>query len=329
MHHDTKRDQLAFHAVHCASVTVMEGLGVGGDACLYDRHVIGAANRRRERCGCALDEGAAAHSGPLLRGLLVGGGLIQRPHRVRPEQVLPLELHVGRNPTPRLPVEYPLRAAGAVAEGARELCGTAKPIDEGCVVHDALNTTFIRFVNAMYINEAFTTGTIGEMHPSYIRLMEAAKKATQGTAQAISRPADLARHMIESPQRIHNWQVRGVSKEGAIKAEGLYGVSVSYVLDGTESQAPQQFSGPPLPPPNFADRREVTDTDWGLLQDVHLVMSDQELEQLRARAERTRRIAQVQLESVAAGAAPQPPRPSERVIRDESVPAHSPRRHTK
>jgi hypothetical protein len=71
-----------------------------------------------------------------------------------------------------------------------------------------------------------------EMHPSYVRLMEAAKKATAGTSQPISRPSQLARAMNESPQRIHNWQERGVSKEGAIKAEKLYGVSVNHILEG-------------------------------------------------------------------------------------------------
>jgi len=89
------------------------------------------------------------------------------------------------------------------------------------------------------------------MHPSYIRLMEAAKEATANTKQPISRPSDLARHMTESPQRIHNWQVRGVSKEGALKAETLYGVSANYVLEGAESKAsaaPQKNSGAPDEP---------------------------------------------------------------------------------
>lgn len=85
------------------------------------------------------------------------------------------------------------------------------------------------------------------MHPSYIRLMDAAKKATAGTSQPINRPAELARAMNESPQRIHNWQVRGVSKEGALKAETLYGVSANHILDGVESSrpavAPQQGAG--------------------------------------------------------------------------------------
>lgn len=168
-------------------------------------------------------------------------------------------------------------------------------------------------VNAMYINEVFTPPTIGPMHPSYIRLMEAAKMATGGTAREVHRPADLARDINESPQRIHNWRTRGVSKEGAIKAEKLYGVSATFILDGAEPRpSPTQPSGaPPAPPRDFADRREVTDSDWGLLQDVHLVMSDQELETLRARAERTRRIAQVQLENVSAAVGPAAPEPND------------------
>lgn len=101
-------------------------------------------------------------------------------------------------------------------------------------------------VNTACINKTFSARTIAAMHPSYIRLMEAAKEATANTKQPISRPSDLARHMTESPQRIHNWQVRGVSKEGALKAETLYGVSANYVLDGADSRpaaAPQKNAG--------------------------------------------------------------------------------------
>jgi hypothetical protein len=101
-------------------------------------------------------------------------------------------------------------------------------------------------VNAACINKPFNAGTIAAMHPSYIRLMEAAKEATANTSQPINRPSDLARHMNESPQRVHNWQVRGVSKEGALKAETLYGVSANYVLEGAESRpaaAPQKKPG--------------------------------------------------------------------------------------
>jgi phage repressor protein C with HTH and peptisase S24 domain len=38
--------------------------------------------------------------------------------------------------------------------------------------------------------------------------------------------------MSESKQTISNWKARGVSRDGAIKAERLYGVSVDWVLTG-------------------------------------------------------------------------------------------------
>jgi hypothetical protein len=116
-------------------------------------------------------------------------------------------------------------------------------------------------VNIACINKPFNAGTIAAMHPSYIRLLAAAKEATANTKQPISRPSDLARHMTESPQRIHNWQVRGVSKEGALKAETLYGVSANYVLEGAETKptaAPQKNLGAPDEPVQL-DHSEKTE----------------------------------------------------------------------
>lgn len=268
-------------------------------------------------------------SGRLLVDDLSGRGCLEKQDGCWTEQVLPLELHIRRNTSTCDPIEDSLRSPGAVPKSAGKLRGAAEPFDDGCVVHGTLNTTFIDEVNTVYINKVFSAGTIAHMDPSYTRLMAAAQKATQKAKDAIQRPADLARHMNESPQRIHNWQARGVSKEGALKAEVLYGVSATYILEGTELRTGTP-GGPPLPPPDFSDRREVTDTDWGLLQDVRLVMSDQELNELRERAERTRRIAQTQLEGFSAGAAPRTPRPSERVVLDELSPGKgSPRKHSK
>lgn len=120
----------------------------------------------------------------------------------------------------------------------------------------------IAAVNVTCINKPFNAGTIAAMHPSYIRLMESAKKATAGTSQPINRPADLARHMNESAQRIHNWQTRGVSKEGALKAETLYGVSANHILEGVDSPrvpaAPQQATGALLEPVQL-DHSEKTE----------------------------------------------------------------------
>ncbi|HEX7639850.1 MAG TPA: hypothetical protein VF457_15745 [Burkholderiaceae bacterium] len=89
-----------------------------------------------------------------------------------------------------------------------------------------------------YINELFSPETIQVMreHPSFTRLMEAARAATAGTPNAITTQAALARHMNESDQTIYNWKKRGgVSKEGAIKAERLYGTTADFILQGEGS----------------------------------------------------------------------------------------------
>lgn len=41
---------------------------------------------------------------------------------------------------------------------------------------------------------------------------------------------------------------------------------------------------PPPPPPGFADRHEVSDSDWATLEAVKLLMTDQEIASLRRRA---------------------------------------------
>lgn len=55
---------------------------------------------------------------------------------------------------------------------------------------------------------------------------------------------------------------------------------------------------PPAPGPRFADRREVSESDWGTLQDVLLVLEPAELERIRAKAERMRRVAAEQLDGL-------------------------------
>lgn len=58
---------------------------------------------------------------------------------------------------------------------------------------------------------------------------------------------------------------------------------------------------PPVPPPNFADRHEVSANDFAVLMDVRLVMTDAELANLQARADRIRAIAKQQWEAISAG----------------------------
>ncbi len=59
---------------------------------------------------------------------------------------------------------------------------------------------------------------------------------------------------------------------------------------------------PPAPPTNYADRREVFPSDWGTLQDVKLVMTEEELAAVRERADRIRRVAQQQMAELASAA---------------------------
>jgi len=82
---------------------------------------------------------------------------------------------------------------------------------------------------------------------------------------------------------------------------------------GAESVAPP----PPTPPPNFADRHEVSASDFALLMDVRLVMTDAELADLRARADRIRAIAKQQWEAISAGSAAKASKPATRPSRLE------------
>ena len=96
--------------------------------------------------------------------------------------------------------------------------------------------------------------------------------------------AELGRLIQASAQKMTNWKSRGVPpKEYADIALAL-GWSVDQLLGLAETS--QALAPPPLPPRDFKDRREVSDSDWGLLEDVKLVLSDQEISDIRARAQR-------------------------------------------
>ena len=81
---------------------------------------------------------------------------------------------------------------------------------------------------------------------------------------------------------------RAFTAENNAKAARFLNVPADWLATGDGSMLQ------PSLPRDFSDRREVSASDWGLLQDVQLVMSDEELASIRARAERTRRVAQVQ-----------------------------------
>lgn len=85
-------------------------------------------------------------------------------------------------------------------------------------------------VNTVYNNKMFNGPTMHFMKDSMKRLYLAAKHKAGDESQA-----DVARRMNKSAQQVHNWEARGVSQEGAIEAERVYGVSPRWLIDGIGS----------------------------------------------------------------------------------------------
>lgn len=67
------------------------------------------------------------------------------------------------------------------------------------------------------------------MHDSMKRLYRAAKDLRNVEGQT-----NVANLLGQTPQTVKNWESRGVSKHGAIAAEGCIGTRVNWVLHGTE-----------------------------------------------------------------------------------------------
>lgn len=75
---------------------------------------------------------------------------------------------------------------------------------------------FIHVANIAFNNKTFTSSTIGSMraiHETTQRLYVAAKKLRD-----VDGPANVARLLNESPQLLNNWERRGMSSAGIIKA---------------------------------------------------------------------------------------------------------------
>lgn len=82
-----------------------------------------------------------------------------------------------------------------------------------------------------------------ESHPSYARLFNLAKMATEKTPKPVEIDADLARLLDVSAQTIGNWKTRGVSKEGADIAERVLGCSSTFILLGDTVQMDEASKG--------------------------------------------------------------------------------------
>ena len=65
-----------------------------------------------------------------------------------------------------------------------------------------------------------------QIHPSVAGLYEAAR------LRGHDAPAVVARALNVSAQRLQNWEERGISKEGALAAQRLYGADANELLEG-------------------------------------------------------------------------------------------------
>jgi phage repressor protein C with HTH and peptisase S24 domain len=73
----------------------------------------------------------------------------------------------------------------------------------------------------------FTCRENGAMHMQMKRLYEAAEKLRGITGQS-----DIARAMNASPQTINNWEARGISNAGMLKAQAVFGCSATWLAEG-------------------------------------------------------------------------------------------------
>jgi transcriptional regulator with XRE-family HTH domain len=95
--------------------------------------------------------------------------------------------------------------------------------------------------------------------------------------------AEVARRVGVSPPTVSDWisgKIKKIEWAHAVKVADLYGFNAIWVASG---EGPMRASEPPPPPNGFADRHEVSESDWALLQSVKMLPA-KEVEAIRARA---------------------------------------------
>jgi hypothetical protein len=93
-----------------------------------------------------------------------------------------------------------------------------------------LNATFKQKSNVLCNKFMFPELTIGVMHETMERLYAAAEELKGLVGQS-----EVARHMVQSPQTLNNWEHRGMSKGGMLDAERLIGCSSVWLQTGRGS----------------------------------------------------------------------------------------------
>ena len=99
---------------------------------------------------------------------------------------------------------------------------------------------FIHIANAPFNNATFTSPTICRMrklHETAERLYRAAKKL-----RGVEGPANVGRLLNESPQLINNWERRGMSAAGMIRAASVIGCRADWLKTGEGRMADEGIS---------------------------------------------------------------------------------------
>ena len=106
-------------------------------------------------------------------------------------------------------------------------------------------------------NVAFSPLTIVAMHESAARLYQAANALARTSGQSA------VAHLLNlSPQRVKNWETRGVSNEGAILVQRVIGCNVNWLLEGSGSMTPGPATYPPTMPQAALGVREDDALSW-------------------------------------------------------------------
>lgn len=91
---------------------------------------------------------------------------------------------------------------------------------------------FTRAVNATLIHDLFSASRIEAVHESAARLLEFARQATGSSPTPVHDWAGLRAALDVTAAVLTNWKARGISKEGALRAEAVFGCSAHWVLTG-------------------------------------------------------------------------------------------------
>lgn len=97
---------------------------------------------------------------------------------------------------------------------------------------------FSEMSNTTFNNNSFKAETMATMHHSMERLYQFVNESCQITGQSA-----VARRMDETPQVVKNWESRGISEGGALKAQNLFGCNANWLLGTSKDVKAPEHAG--------------------------------------------------------------------------------------